>query len=118
MVENVAVRREPLPKMAGVYFITPSNESVSRLIEDFSDQPLYASAHVFFSSPAPQSVLAAIRSCPRLTARLKSLQEVSRCCCCCCAALQAQHSGGQTQLTPTSVRSAGWHVSAIMLRHG
>ncbi len=81
MVENVAVRREPLPKMAGVYFITPSNESVGRLIEDFSESPLYASAHVFFSSPAPQSVLAAIRSCPRLTARLRSLKEVSRSCC-------------------------------------
>lgn len=77
VVENVAVRREPLPKMAGVYFITPSNESVGRLIEDFADSPLYASAHVFFSSPAPQSVLAAIRSCPRLTSRLRSLKEVS-----------------------------------------
>lgn len=77
VVENVAVRREPLPKMAGVYFITPSNESVARLIEDFQGNPLYASAHVFFSSPAPQTVLAAIRSCPGLTSRLRSLKEVS-----------------------------------------
>ena len=53
--------------MAGVYFITPSNESVSRLIDDFQGSPLYQSAHVFFSSPAPQTVLAAIRSCPGLT---------------------------------------------------
>ena len=62
--------------MAGVYFITPSNESVSRLIEDFQGSPLYQSAHVFFSSPAPQTVLAAIRSCPGLTSRLRSLKEV------------------------------------------
>ncbi|CAK0753523.1 hypothetical protein CVIRNUC_002227 [Coccomyxa viridis] len=77
LVENVAVRREPLPKMAGVYFITPSNESVSRLIDDFQGSPLYQSAHVFFSSPAPQTVLAAIRSCPGLTSRLRSLKEVN-----------------------------------------
>jgi syntaxin-binding protein 1 len=76
VVENVAVRREPLPKMAGVYFITPSDASVARLVEDFKDSPLYASAHVFFSSPAPQTVLAAIRSCPGLTSRLRSLKEV------------------------------------------
>ena len=90
MVENVAVRREPLPKMAGVYFITPSNESVSRLIDDFQGSPLYQSAHVFFSSPAPQTVLAAIRSCPGLTSRLRSLKEV-RCLsahhCHCCVPL-------------------------------
>lgn len=72
----MAVRRETLPNLSGVYFITPSNESVSRLIEDFQGQPLYKSAHVFFSSPAPGAILAAIRSCPGLTARLKSLKEV------------------------------------------
>ncbi len=76
VVENVAVKREALPNLSGVYFITPSNESVQRLIEDFQSQPLYKSAHVFFSSPAPATVLAAIRSCPGLTARLKSLKEV------------------------------------------
>ena len=76
--------------MAGVYFITPSNESVSRLIDDFQGSPLYQSAHVFFSSPAPQTVLAAIRSCPGLTSRLRSLKEV-RCLsahhCHCCVPL-------------------------------
>ncbi|KAK9906798.1 hypothetical protein WJX75_008240 [Coccomyxa subellipsoidea] len=77
LVENVAVKRETLPTLSGVYFITPSNESVSRLIEDFQGQPLYKSAHVFFSSPAPGAILAAIRSCPGLTARLKSLKEVN-----------------------------------------
>lgn len=65
-----------MPKMAGVYFITPSNESVACLIEDFQGNPLYQSAHVFFSSPAHPTVLAAIRSCPGLTSRLKSLKEV------------------------------------------
>lgn len=76
VVENVEVKREPLPKMSGVYFITPSVKSVGKLIEDFRDKPLYASAHVFVSSGAPPTVLAAIRSCPGLTSRLRSLKEV------------------------------------------
>ena len=76
VVENVAVRREPLPKMSGVYFIQPSSESIQRIIEDFDTSPLYKSAHVFFSSPAPPAVLAAIRGCPGLTSRLRSLKEV------------------------------------------
>lgn len=76
VVENVAIKREPLPKLSGVYFMTPSNESVGRLIEDFQAQPLYKTAHVFFSSPASNTVLAAIRSCPGLTSRLKNLKEV------------------------------------------
>ena len=72
----MAVKREPLPKLAGVYFITPSNESVARVIEDFQDAPLYRTAHVFFSSPAGPTVLAAIRACPGLTSRLRNLKEV------------------------------------------
>jgi syntaxin-binding protein 1 len=77
VVENVAVKREPLPKMSGVYFITPTIESVNRVIEDFQNVPLYKFAHVFFSSPAQPMVLAAIRSAPGLTSRLRSLKEVS-----------------------------------------
>lgn len=76
VVENVNVKREPLPKLSGVYFITPSNESVARLVEDFQERPLYKTAHVFFSSPANPAVLAAIRACPGLTSRLGNLKEV------------------------------------------
>ena len=76
VVENVAVKREPLPKLSGVYFITPSAESVGRVVEDFQDRPLYKTAHVFFSSPVPPAVLAAIRACPGLTSRLGNLKEV------------------------------------------
>jgi syntaxin-binding protein 1 len=76
VVDNVAVKREPLPKLAGVYFITPSNESIARVIEDFEAAPLYKTAHVFFSSPAGPAALAAIRACPGLTSRLRNLKEV------------------------------------------
>ena len=70
------MKREPLPKLSGVYFITPSAESVGRLVEDWQARPLYRAAHVFFSSPADATVLAAIRTCPGLTSRLGNLTEV------------------------------------------
>lgn len=76
MVENVAIKREALPNLSGVYFITPSHESVRQMIEDFRTQPLYKTAHVFFSSPVSSTVLASIRACPGLTSRLKNLKEV------------------------------------------
>ena len=136
VVEDVGSRREPLPEMAGVYFITPSKDSVASLMEDFSDEPLYASGHVFFSSPAPQNVLAAIRSSPHLTSRLKTLKEVRtswyitlywrQLYLKCIASVHTLHSTGMPWLTchPTlqgmhglqasnccTLNSAMWHVS-------
>ena len=72
----VTKRREPLPSLSGVYFISATPSSVRGLIDDFKYQPLYKSAHVFFSSRVPPGVLTEIRSCPGLTARLRTLKEV------------------------------------------
>jgi hypothetical protein len=75
-VDNVAKRREPLPSLSGVYFITPSNESVRQVIEDFKEKPLYKTAHIFFSSAADPRQLNAIKNSPNLMAHLKTLKEV------------------------------------------
>eukprot|EP00884_Botryococcus_braunii_P006265 jgi/Botrbrau1/1563/Bobra.0107s0050.1 len=77
LVDNVAKKREPLPSLSGVYFITPSNDSVRQVIEDFKEKPLYKSAHIFFSSSADPRQLNAIKSSPGLIAHLKTLKEVN-----------------------------------------
>lgn len=77
VVEMVTKRREPLPTLAGVYFISATESSVKGLIDDFKYNPLYKSAHVFFSSRVPPGVLTEIRNCSGLTARLKTLKEVT-----------------------------------------
>ena len=36
IVENIQKKRQPLPNMTVIYFISPTNGSVSRLLNDFS----------------------------------------------------------------------------------
>ncbi|PSC68723.1 SM Sec1-family [Micractinium conductrix] len=79
LVEDITKRREPLPQLVGIYFISPTDSTVRQLVRDFSmvSMPQYKAAHVFFSSrPSPQQ-LAAIRECAPLVSRLRTLKEVN-----------------------------------------
>lgn len=52
VVEEILKEREPIPSMEAVYFITPSEESVTALLKDFEhpNRPSYRSAHVYFTN--------------------------------------------------------------------
>ena len=42
-------KREPMPNMEAIYFITPSEESIDILLSDFKSGSLYKAAHVYFT---------------------------------------------------------------------
>ncbi|KDD71344.1 hypothetical protein H632_c5250p0, partial [Helicosporidium sp. ATCC 50920] len=77
VVDDVRKTREPLPHQSAVYFLTPSEQSVSDLLRDWEDRDAYGSAHVFFSSPLPPHLLTRLRQSPRLVSRLGSLRELN-----------------------------------------
>ena len=72
LVENITMRqpngqylqRQPLPTLTAVYFITPTVESVNRLIADYRDKkrPMYGSCHLFFTSRLSDALFGKIKA--------------------------------------------------------
>ena len=72
LVENITARdaagsylgRQPMPNMTACYFITPTVESINRMLADYKDKrsPMYGKCHVFLSSRLSDAPLAKIPS--------------------------------------------------------
>ena len=71
LVENITARdaagsylgRQPMPNMTACYFITPTVESINRMLADYKDKrsPMYGKCHVFLSSRLSNALLAKIK---------------------------------------------------------
>ncbi|KAI8802520.1 Sec1-like protein [Cladochytrium replicatum] len=76
LVEDLTKRRTPYPTTEAIYFITPTSESVNALIEDFTKpKPMYAAAHVFFTSALSDRQFEKIKKAP-VSHYFKALKEL------------------------------------------
>eukprot|EP01117_Protostelium_nocturnum_P003438 TRINITY_DN1446_c0_g1_i1.p1 TRINITY_DN1446_c0_g1~~TRINITY_DN1446_c0_g1_i1.p1 ORF type:complete len:630 (-),score=247.36 TRINITY_DN1446_c0_g1_i1:73-1929(-) len=78
LVEPIQIKRQPLPKLEAIYFLTPIEESIQGLIEDFSDakHPQYAAAHLFFTRALPDNLFEKLKASPALPF-IKGLKEIN-----------------------------------------
>jgi len=60
LVETLEKKREPMPNMEAIYFITPSEESIDILLSDFKSGSLYKAAHVYVTEEIPEHLFKTI----------------------------------------------------------
>ena len=85
IVEDLMKRRAPFRDQAVLYLVEPCEESVSRIIDDWTPNkvtlkhgPLYGnSIFLYFLGRLPDALFAKIKSCKELVKRVKILQEVN-----------------------------------------
>jgi syntaxin-binding protein 1 len=71
-LEKLELGRKPFPKMHVVYFITPSESSITHLLSDYSDKknPQYGVVHLIFSNDVPQPMMQKIATSEPLITRV------------------------------------------------
>lgn len=80
LVESLDKKRAPFKDMAAIYILSPTIESVEKLLADYEGKSkiLYGdAAFVFFLGPVPKQLLEMITQCKQLVKRLKALSEIN-----------------------------------------
>ena len=86
LVENITMKdkyeqylkRQSLPNMTACYFITPTVESVNRLLFDYRDKkkPMYGAVHLYFTSRVSEALLSKLKLSPAM-ARIAAFKELN-----------------------------------------
>lgn len=76
VLENLALEREKLT-LSAVYFISNTEESVNRVIQDFAKKPQYASVHLYFTGHVNPTLMSSIGQATKLVKRIKTFQEIN-----------------------------------------
>jgi hypothetical protein len=79
LVENLEIRRQPMPTMEAIYLIEPSESSIGKIKQDFADPEncMYAAAHIYVTSHLANDLVYSLKQCPELVGRCKTLRELN-----------------------------------------
>lgn len=88
LVEQLKKKRAPYRQSAPIYFLSPTLESVNRLVEDWTpkkknnnnkpEAPMYADCiFLYFTKAVPEELFARIKACKPLIKRLKAFSEIN-----------------------------------------
>ena len=77
LVEDIELKRASFKEMGAIYFLSPTEDSIDRLIADYKD-PLYGNAvFLYFLGRVPEKLLEKIKSCRPLVKRIRALCEAN-----------------------------------------
>lgn len=80
IIERLELNRQPFPEMNVVYFVSPTRDTVRKMIQDFRDpaKPKYNDIYLYLLHHAGEEMLEELKSAPpEFLQRLKALQEVN-----------------------------------------
>jgi syntaxin-binding protein 1 len=79
IVESLEKKRAPFPDKGVIYLLEPTEDSIMKLVKDYSDaKPLYGpNVFLFFLQRLPDNLLEKIKYCKPLVKRVKALSEVN-----------------------------------------
>jgi len=75
LVESIERKRQPYTNLEAIYFISPTSESIDRLIADFQQRPLYAAANVFFTAALTDKLFQKLKR-NNVSKHIKNLKEL------------------------------------------
>ena len=78
LVENLEIRRQPMPTMEAIYLVEPTESSIAKIKEDFADADkcMYAAAHVYLTSHLANDLVYSLKQAPEFVARCRTLREL------------------------------------------
>merc|ERR1712227_164843 len=78
LIEDLSKKRQPITNMEAIYFITPSEMSITKLISDFNDpkRPQYQGAHLYFTDALSDILMEDIKG-SRLAKYIKTFKEIN-----------------------------------------
>lgn len=61
LVENIVNKRQPISTSPAIYFVSPTADNVTRIVQDWATRDMYSEAHIFFVSVSSNDVLRDLR---------------------------------------------------------